>query len=945
MLRGGALRAIESRGFDSLRFARLSLLAVILAAAAPFCISPLCDSPQAAAAEDASDEGVMYFERHVRPLLIEHCYKCHSARDDKRQGGLVLDSRAGWLKGGEQGPSVVPGNPDASLLIRAVRFTDPDMQMPPEKPLPKDAIERLEKWVRIGAPAPSDDAAAKPNSPSAGGKKLENPSDPVAGREHWSFRPLAPSTPPPRTTDSRWARSPIDSFVLEKLESLRIQPTADTNRATLLRRVHLQLVGLPPTTDELAEFVADDRPDALELVVDRLLASPRFGERWGRHWLDHARYADSNGLDENFLFREAWRYRNWVIAAVNADLPFDRFLTEQIAGDLLPFESIEQRDRQRIAAGFLVVGPKVLLGNDPNQRRMDVADELLDTVGRTVLGQTLGCARCHDHKFDPVPTADYYALAGIFTSTQVMQTRYMLNEQRDMERLVGLGPDGDSLNSAYEKYWRELPKLKDREAKAKSALDLLEKGDEKGFIELAAKHADAVAEGALVKMPAAETPAPEKAAPEKAAPTEKAAATEKAAVDQAPAEKAAAEKAEVEKAAESAAAEKAAAEKAAAEKLAELKPQRVAAQKELLERLRGELKNAPKIPPRAMIPADVEKPADEAIRVAGQFNRLGNKVPRGFLRVVGDSTIKVSDGHSGRLELATWLTDVDQGAGRLAARVLANRLWQRMIGRGLVRTVDNFGRTGETPSHPQLLEHLAGRIVERESVGSRWSVKRSVREIALSRVFALDSRASEDSLAADPDNQWLSRGHRRRAEPEALRDAMLLAADGLSLTPIDSTVAYLGDQATAVGDNKVRRRTDFPNRSVYLPVIRNDLPELFDVFDFANPHASTGQRPQTMVAPQGLFLLNDPSVMSAADLAAKRLLVERTTADDGVLIERLFERLAGMKPTADERSDLLNFIHETKGRLTNEGAKDAELRAWALAVQAIFASSRFQIVD
>ncbi|HND55593.1 MAG TPA: DUF1549 domain-containing protein, partial [Pirellulaceae bacterium] len=416
MLRGGALRRCESgaieshgfelgrgssRGFDSLRLVRLSLLAVILATTAPVFsssfLSPLCDSPQAAAAEDASDEGVMYFERHVRPLLIEHCYKCHSARDDKRQGGLVLDSRNGWMKGGEQGPSVEPGNPDASLLIRAVRYTDPDMQMPPDKPLPKDAIERLEKWVRIGAPAPADDTAAKPTAkptgPSAGGKKLENPSDPVLGREHWSFRPLAPSTPPPRTTDSRWARSPIDSFVLEKLESLRIQPTADTNRATLLRRFHLQLVGLPPTTDELAEFVADDRPDALELVVDRLLASPRFGERWGRHWLDQARYADSNGLDENFLFREAWRYRNWVIAAVNADLPFDRFLAEQLAGDLLPFESIEQRDRQRIAAGFLVVGPKVLLGNDPNQRRMDVADELLDTVGRTVLGQTLGCAR------------------------------------------------------------------------------------------------------------------------------------------------------------------------------------------------------------------------------------------------------------------------------------------------------------------------------------------------------------------------------------------------------------------------------------------------------------------------------------------------------------------------------------------------------------------------
>src|SRR5262249_9870085 len=226
------------------------------------------------------------------------------------------------------------------------------------------------------------------------------------------------------------------------------------------------------------------------------LSSPQFGETWGRHWLDLARYADSNGLDENFLFREAWRYRNWVIAAVNADLPFDRFLTEQLAGDLLPFDSIEQRDGQRIAAGFLGVGPNVVLGNDPRERRMDIADEQIDTVGRAVLGQTLGCARCHDHKFDPVPTADYYALAGIFTSTQVMQRRYMLNEQRQMERLAGLGADGEALNTADETYWREQLKLKEREKQVKSALVLVELGDDGALEELAAKQADAVAAGA-----------------------------------------------------------------------------------------------------------------------------------------------------------------------------------------------------------------------------------------------------------------------------------------------------------------------------------------------------------------------------------------------------------------------------------------------------------------
>ena len=268
--------------------------------------------------------------------------------------------------------------------------------------------------------------------------------------------------------------------MLAQLEAANLTPAEDADRRTLIRRVYFQLIGLPPTPEQVTAFLNDDDPDAYERLVDQLLNSPQFGQRWGRHWLDLARYADSNGLDENFLFREAWRYRNWVIDAVNADLPFDRFLPEQIAGDLLPFESIEQRDRQRIAAGFLVVGPKVLLGSDPNQRRMDVADEQLDTIGRAVLGQTLGCARCHDHKFDPVPTADYYALAGILTSTQVMERRYMLGEQRVMERLVGLGSDGEQLNAAYEKYWRERPQLQKQQKQAKSALELLEKGDDGG---------------------------------------------------------------------------------------------------------------------------------------------------------------------------------------------------------------------------------------------------------------------------------------------------------------------------------------------------------------------------------------------------------------------------------------------------------------------------------
>ncbi len=827
--------------------------ACALAAAA----TALADDPLAA-------DGVAYFEKHIRPLLAENCYGCHSSRAAKRKGGLLLDSRAGWAAGGDSGPAVIPGDPDASLLIQAARYTDPDLQMPPEKALPPDAIARLEHWVRIGAPDPRGE-------PSAEDAPRENPADPIAGRDHWAFRPFAAAQPPAvRATD--WPRSAIDRFVLAGLEASSLRPAADADRRTLVRRTYFQLIGLPPAPQEVASFLDDAGPDALERLVDRLLGSPRFGERWGRHWLDLARYADSNGLDENFLFREAWRYRNWVIDAVNADMPFDRFVLEQIAGDLLPCDSVEQRDRQRIAAGFLVVGPKVLLGNDEKNQRMEVADEQLDTIGRALLGQTLGCARCHDHKFDPVPTADYYALAGILTSTQVMERRYMLGEQRVMERLVGLGPGGDELDGAYEKYWRDLPRLKERQKLAKSALESLEKGDAPALAALIEKQADAVADGVADAAQAME--------------------------------------------------------------------KRIEAQKALVAELDAAVANPPKIPPRAMIPCDVPEPADDHIRLAGQFDRPGEKVRRGFLRVLGDAAFEIPEGKSGRVELGGWLTDVDGGAGHLAARVLANRVWHHLIGRGIVRTADNFGRTGEAPSHPELLDHLARRLID-----SGWSIKRLVREIVLSRTFALSSAHDDAGHSVDPENRLLWRAHRRRLDPEALRDAMLSAAGELDLAPMESTVSYLGDQATAVGANKVRRRTDFPCRSVYLPIIRNDLPELFDVFDFADPHATTGMRPQTTVATQGLFLLNDDSVMAAAEAAARRLLSGGKTDDAEARADRMFELVVGARATGKERAGLMAFIAETEKRLTDEGDSDAALRAWSMACHALFASSRFQVLE
>ena len=812
-------------------------------------------------------EEVAFFETHVRPLLLKRCVSCHSATDGVLEGGLALDSRAGWQHGGEHGAAIVAGDADASLLVRAVRYADPELQMPPDQRLADSEIARLEEWVQRGATDPRDGVVRQASGPA--------PSDPVAGREHWAFQPLArPEVPSVVAGD--WPLAELDAFVASRLEAegLPLAPLAEPHH--LLRRLTFALTGLPPTPEQIATFTADPSTAAYERLVDELLASRQFGERWGRHWLDLARYADSNGLDENFLFREAWRYRNWVIDAVAADMPFDRFLAEQLAGDLLPHDSIEQRDRQRTAAGFLTIGPKVLLGNPAEKQKMEVADELIDTLGRAVLGQSLGCARCHDHKFDPVPTADYYALAGIFTSTSVMERRYMLGEQRVMERLVGLGEGGEAVDDAYEHYWRTLrPGLEVWKKRGGEALGLLTGGSVESE-EAAAALATIVSE-----VPDAVTDL-------------------------------------------------------ARDPLTPLET-RIQAQRLFLADVNRQLAAPPPIPPRAMSPIDRDAPADEFIRIAGDPDKKGDQVPRGFLQVLSAQAPTLPTNASGREQLAAWLIDVEHGAGALTARVLANRVWHHLIGRGIVRTVDNFGRTGEPPTHPALLDLLASDLVAAD-----WSLQALVRQIVLSRTFMMSSRHDEQAAAADPENVLLWRAHRRRLDPESLRDAMLAAAGTLDLAAMDSTVNYLGDQATAVGGNTNRRRTDFPCRSVYLPVIRNDLPEIFDALDFTDPHKTTGMRPQTTVATQGLFMLNDEQVMDAAVATAARVLAAES---DELALDRLFLLVTGRPPTAADAEAMLSFVTSAAEAEQAAGGEHPRREAWALATHALFASSRFQVVE
>ncbi len=362
-------------------------------------------------------EQLEFFESKIRPVLVNHCYECHSEERDRARSDLVLDTRDGIRSGGERGPGVVPGRPEQSILLNAIRQLG-QLRMPPDSrggPLPESVVADFEKWIRDGAVDPRISARivnAEPAQP-------EKPVDWEKEREFWAFQAPKPVAPPP-VANAQWPKSGVDHFILAKLEEKGLQPVADADQRTLLRRVYYDLIGLPPSPAELEAFTRDDSPEALEKVVDKLLASERFGEQWGRYWLDVARYGESTGLDRNLNFPYAWRYRDYVINALNADKPYDRFIHEQLAGDQLPSEDQRQRDELLTATGFLAVGPKGLNEGRPKYSKWQVVTDQIDVTTRGFIGLTVSCAQCHDHKFDPIPARDFHALAGIFSSTDTL---------------------------------------------------------------------------------------------------------------------------------------------------------------------------------------------------------------------------------------------------------------------------------------------------------------------------------------------------------------------------------------------------------------------------------------------------------------------------------------------------------------------------------------------
>lgn len=897
-----------------------------------------------------------FFEQRIRPVLVNKCYKCHSAESEKVKGGLWLDTRAGVLAGGDNGAIVVLGDPKKSSLIKSLRWVDKDTQMPPKEQLPADVVADFEKWIQMGVPDPREGDGKT-------AKAARVPIDIEKGRQFWSFQ--APKTvASPAVKDTAWPRTEVDRFVLAGLEEKSLKPVADAEPRTLVRRLYFDLIGLPPTPEEVDAFVrsaTSQRPAAIEILVDKLLASPQFGERWGRHWLDVARYGESTGKERNFTFPNAWRYRDWVIAAVNADKPYDQFIREQVAGDLLPAKNGAERDALTVATGFLALGPKSINEKKKEQFRMDLIDEQIDVMSKAVLGVTVACARCHDHKFDPIRQSDYYALAGIFGSTRTLYgTDSAGGKNRNASALISLGaesgPAAPKELSDQEKRFEMLSKIKPKAAETMKNLTPEQEAT------LAARFGSGEQPGA----PAASSPEemqkrleafasgdPKKLARLKnLTPEQRARLAQRFAGAPAPAEEAAAaSSAELDRMLE----ERAKGDPNKLKKLKNLTPEQRA---RLAERFGGSAslqglataknkkykaarnagQDGPKATTAQCMGVQEGSPNDAHLLTRGEVDQPADLVPRGFVEVLSTKTPPaIPAATSGRLQLADWLTSRDNPQ---TARVMVNRVWAHLFGQGLVRTPDNFGSTGEKPSHPALLDTLAVQFMEHG-----WSVKQLVRSIVLSRAYQLGSGHDSAADEVDPDNRLVWHQAPRRLDAEAIRDAMLAASGKLDLAPAPNSYVFtIGDSYIGKGV-KPESFTEYESlkRSVYLPIVRDCVPEVLDLFDFAEPSLVVAARDVTNVPSQALYLMNNPFVREQAGALAKRVL--GLPGDEAKRIESAYRFALGRGATAAEIDRAREYVAgQSKGLETaksGDKAKANEL-AWTTFCQALFACAEFR---
>jgi len=815
----------------SLRIVLLLQITVALIVQTVSAAEPETSKPDAAALD--------FFEKRIRPVLVASCYECHSAqakKDGKLKGGLLLDSRQASRTGGESGPSVVPNKLDESLLIESIQYGEDSYQMPPAGKLPDKVIADFEKWIAMGAPDPRD-------APSAVTSRKEI--DWKLARQHWSFqKPKQSPAPPVQNAD--WIQKPIDAFILSKIEAEGLAPAQKAGRQTLIRRACFDLTGLPPTIEQLDRFLNDESPNAYAKLLDRLLQTSHYGERWARHWLDVARYSEDNTNmgPHNGPYPHAWRYRDWVVQALNNDVPYDEFIVRQLATDFLS----ETGPEDHAALGFQGLAPsyhkevalaKLVLEN----RYADEWEDRVDAIGRGLLGLTLACARCHDHKYDPVTVEDYYSMASIFASCR-QTTRPVITE----EEIAKTQPARDKVKqleamvTEWDKQIKELPKkIAELQKKLK-------------------KHAS----GAI---PPAESKTKDGAAAPKPFDPNKALqqiADAKQLIEQAKqgAEKNKKDISEIKKTPGF--------EIPVANSLTE-------------EQVRVEEINKD----RMKIVYFPNKPRDLNVFVRGDAGRLGKQVQRGFLRVLSPEKNEPYTNGSGRLELALAITSRDNP---LTARVFVNRVWMHHFGVGLVDSPSNFGTAGSKPSHPKLLDDLAVRFMK-----NGWSIKWLHRDIMQSSTYQQSSTPRDTDLlkTVDPDNRLLSHFNRHRLNAEALRDSVLAVSGQLDRKAGGPS----GDADTMV----------FKRRTIYAAVSRHKLSDTLQTFDFPDPAIHCAKRADTTTPLQQLFILNSPFMREQATALGNRIQKQAGQSPDDRI--RLAHRLVfGRVPSTTELAIAREFL-------------------------------------
>ncbi len=907
-----------------------------------------------------------FYESKVRPILVEHCYPCHSTRAKKVKGGLRLDDSSAMRKGGDSGPAVVPGDLDASVLVKAVRYEDELLRMPPKHKLGREQVATLERWVKDGAAATAPVSAATAKVPP--GLDFEG------ARRHWAYQPIRePAIPSVRRAG--WASGPIDRFVLAKLEQAGLEPAPVADRRTLIRRATFDLIGLPPTAAEVRGFESDQAPDAYARLIDRLLASPHHGERWGRHWMDVARYADTKDgvlmFDYDRLRPYAYTYRDYVIRALNRDLGFDRFVQDQLAADQLA----PKDEPWRLAAmGFLTLGR--MFDNNVH----DQIDDKIDTVTRGFLGLTVACARCHDHKYDAIPTADYYALHGVFANCETPFELPLIDRTAEQLKTDAFekeaGPKRQALRDFLDGQYKVLRDAALRRTPdylvraATTAPDPLEtavfflslapedlrpqivtrwrrylarrlRGDDPEFGPLhellAVPDGDFAAESSAVVARLSARPRgakPGELNPLVAAMLATASIHTKADLARAYGElfvKVALEPA----AASSEGVEGQARRRIQAILLDHDSPAYFPRSQTSIYMSRGEkdgyggkvveldrmAAKAASAPARAMVLVDAEEITDPRILVRGNPSVLGERTPRQFLRALAGPDRRPFTHGSGRADLAQAITAPENP---LTARVIVNRVWMQHFGEPMVATPSDFGVRGAPPTHPELLDHLASRLIH-----GGWSLKTLHRAIMISSVYQQQSADRPDCRGVDPENRLLWRYPRKRLELEAMRDALLAVSGRL-----DSRMG--GRAVDAAHDPENTRRT------VYGLVDRQSLPGFYRAFDFASPDQSAERRPRTTVPQQALYSMNSPFVIRQAVALAASPAV-RGAKDDRGRIQVLYEAVLARAPAAEEAEIAVRFLADSQR--TAAAAEHSRASGLERLAQVLLMTNEFLFVE